>query len=149
MAQTLDSKVWSATASRGAAARAAAPLVGLAAGTKARSGPPSSNRRRQEGSTRVGSRRCSGEMVSTKARLFARNSGSSCMAKGHSSTDLLGSCRMGNTFGRAFRVTTFGESHGPAVGVVVDGCPPRLPLAAADVQLELDRRRPGQSLLTT
>ena len=56
---------------------------------------------------------------------------------------------MGNTFGRALAVTTFGESHGPALGVVVDGCPPRLPLAAADVQRALDRRRPGQSTLTS
>lgn len=56
---------------------------------------------------------------------------------------------MGNTFGRAFAVTTFGESHGPAVGVIVDGCPPRLALAVADVQRDLDRRRPGQSSLTT
>jgi chorismate synthase len=56
---------------------------------------------------------------------------------------------MGNTFGRLFRVTSFGESHGPAVGVVVDGCPPRLALDVADVQRELDRRRPGQSRLTT
>src|SRR5437870_13751261 len=52
---------------------------------------------------------------------------------------------VGNTFGRLFRVTTFGESHGPAVGVVVDGCPPRIPLAVEDIQRELDRRRPGQS----
>jgi chorismate synthase len=57
--------------------------------------------------------------------------------------------RMGNTFGRLLRVTTFGESHGPAVGVTVDGCPPRLPLAVDDVQRELDRRRPGQSHLVT
>lgn len=56
---------------------------------------------------------------------------------------------MGNTFGHRFRVTTFGESHGPAVGAVIDGCPPRLALAAADLQAELDRRRPGQSALTT
>ena len=56
---------------------------------------------------------------------------------------------MGNTFGHLFRVTTFGESHGPAVGVIVDGCPPRLALAAPDIQLELDRRRPGQSRITT
>ncbi len=49
----------------------------------------------------------------------------------------------GNTFGRLFRITTFGESHGPAIGVVVDGCPPRLPLAEADIQPMLDRRRPG------
>jgi chorismate synthase len=54
-----------------------------------------------------------------------------------------------STFGQAFRVTTFGESHGPAVGVVVDGCPPRVALAADDIQRELDRRRPGQSRLTT
>jgi chorismate synthase len=55
----------------------------------------------------------------------------------------------GNTFGSLFRVTTFGESHGPAVGVIVDGCPPRLPVGAEDVQRELDRRRPGQSAITT
>ncbi len=56
---------------------------------------------------------------------------------------------MGSTFGRALRVTTFGESHGPGVGVVVDGAPPRLPLTTAAVQHELDRRRPGQSTLVT
>jgi chorismate synthase len=56
---------------------------------------------------------------------------------------------MGNTLGRALAVTTFGESHGAAVGVVVDGCPPRLPLCADDVQADLDRRRPGQSSLTS
>lgn len=56
---------------------------------------------------------------------------------------------MGNSTGRVFRITTFGESHGPAVGVVVDGCPPRLPLTADDVQVELDRRRPGQSRITS
>ncbi|HTJ42619.1 MAG TPA: chorismate synthase [Kofleriaceae bacterium] len=52
---------------------------------------------------------------------------------------------MGNTFGHLFRVTTFGESHGPGVGVVVDGCPPRVAIADEDIQRELDRRRPGQS----
>lgn len=52
---------------------------------------------------------------------------------------------MGSSFGRLFRVTTFGESHGGGVGVVVDGCPPRLPLETADIQVELDRRRPGRS----
>jgi len=56
---------------------------------------------------------------------------------------------MGNSFGSAFVVTTFGESHGPAVGAVIDGCPPRLALAEADIQQQLDRRRPGQSELTT
>ena len=55
----------------------------------------------------------------------------------------------GNTIGQAFRATTWGESHGPAIGVVVDGCPPRLPLGETDIQEELDRRRPGQSGLTT
>lgn len=55
----------------------------------------------------------------------------------------------GNTFGTLFRVTTFGESHGGGVGCVIDGCPPRLPLTEADMQVELDRRRPGQSRITT
>lgn len=54
-----------------------------------------------------------------------------------------------NSFGHLFRVTTFGESHGPAIGCVVDGCPPLLPLSEADIQIELDRRRPGQSRFTT
>lgn len=54
-----------------------------------------------------------------------------------------------NTFGHLFRVTTFGESHGPAIGCVVDGCPPLIPLSEAEIQLELDRRRPGQSRFTT
>jgi chorismate synthase len=56
---------------------------------------------------------------------------------------------MGSSFGTLFRVTTFGESHGAGLGVVVDGCPPRLALEAADVQAELDRRRPGQSRLVS
>jgi len=56
---------------------------------------------------------------------------------------------MANTFGHLFRVTTWGESHGGGVGVVVDGCPPRLELTEADIQPELDRRRPGQSRLVT
>ncbi|MDH5752748.1 MAG: chorismate synthase [Deltaproteobacteria bacterium] len=56
---------------------------------------------------------------------------------------------MGDSFGQVFRVTTFGESHGGAVGVVVDGCPAGLSLDASDIQAELDRRRPGQSSLTT
>ena len=55
----------------------------------------------------------------------------------------------GNSFGTMFRVTTFGESHGPAVGVVIDGCPPRLPITVEEIQVELDRRRPGQSAITT
>src|SRR6266496_204169 len=56
---------------------------------------------------------------------------------------------MGNTFGRLFRVTTFGESHGGGIGVVIDGCPPRIDISEAEIQRELDRRRPGQSKLTT
>jgi chorismate synthase len=54
-----------------------------------------------------------------------------------------------NTFGHLFRVTTFGESHGPAIGCVVDGCPPGIPLTEADIQPYLDKRRPGQSRFTT
>src|ERR1700733_14627108 len=54
-----------------------------------------------------------------------------------------------NTFGHMFRVTTFGESHGIAIGCVVDGCPPLLPLTAEDIQRDLDRRRPGRSRFTT
>jgi chorismate synthase len=54
-----------------------------------------------------------------------------------------------NTFGHLFRVTTFGESHGPALGCVIDGCPPRIPLTAEDIQADLDKRRPGQSRFTT
>jgi chorismate synthase len=54
-----------------------------------------------------------------------------------------------NTFGHLFRVTTFGESHGPAIGCVVDGCPPRIALTEADIQPYLDKRRPGQSRFTT
>ncbi len=56
---------------------------------------------------------------------------------------------MGNTFGHLFRITTFGESHGGGVGVVIDGCPPRLEISAEEIQVELDRRRPGQSKITT
>lgn len=56
---------------------------------------------------------------------------------------------MGNIFGHLFRISTFGESHGGGVGVVIEGCPPRLPLDVAVIQRQLDRRRPGQSHLTT
>ena len=56
---------------------------------------------------------------------------------------------MGNSFGHLFRVTTFGESHGGGVGVAIDGCPPRLEISAEEIQVELDRRRPGQSKITT
>ncbi|MFL6501824.1 MAG: chorismate synthase [Candidatus Udaeobacter sp.] len=56
---------------------------------------------------------------------------------------------MGSTFGQLFRVTTFGESHGGGVGVVIDGCPPRIEISEAEIQRDLDRRRPGQSKLTT
>jgi chorismate synthase len=56
---------------------------------------------------------------------------------------------MGNTFGHLFRITTWGESHGGGVGVVIDGCPPRLELIESDIQPDLDRRRPGQSRIVT
>ena len=56
---------------------------------------------------------------------------------------------MGSSFGQLLRISTFGESHGGAVGVILEGCPPRLPLDLAAIQAELDRRRPGQSRITT
>ena len=56
---------------------------------------------------------------------------------------------MASSFGHLFRISTFGESHGGGVGVVVDGCPPRLPLTVEEIQRDLDRRRPGQSSITT
>lgn len=55
----------------------------------------------------------------------------------------------GNSFGQVFKITTFGESHGTAIGVIVDGVPPNLPLSVSDIQFELDRRKPGQSKATT
>jgi chorismate synthase len=56
---------------------------------------------------------------------------------------------MGNTFGHLFRITTFGESHGGGVGVILDGCPPRIEISTEEIQADLDRRRPGQSKITT
>src|SRR5437867_8103291 len=56
---------------------------------------------------------------------------------------------MANSFGTLFRITTWGESHGGGVGVVVDGCPPRIALTETDIQPDLDRRRPGQSKITS
>ena len=54
-----------------------------------------------------------------------------------------------NTFGKIFRFTTWGESHGPAIGCVIDGCPPNIPISEKDIQIDMDRRRPGQSKFTT
>ncbi len=56
---------------------------------------------------------------------------------------------MGNTFGKLFQISTWGESHGPAVGVSIDGCPAGVPIDQEEIQAELDRRRPGQSDITT
>ena len=56
---------------------------------------------------------------------------------------------MSSSLGSTFRIHTFGESHGPAVGVVIDGCPPRLEITPEEIQFDLDRRRPGQSTLVT
>ncbi len=56
---------------------------------------------------------------------------------------------MGNSFGHLFRITTYGESHGGGVGVIIDGCPPRIEISEAEIQVELDRRKPGQSKITT
>ena len=61
----------------------------------------------------------------------------------------MGRIMAGNTFGKLFTVTTFGESHGPALGCIVDGCPPGMELSEADIQPELDRRRPGSSRFVT
>ena len=55
----------------------------------------------------------------------------------------------GNTFGKIFRITTFGESHGTAMGCILDGCPPQIDLTKEDIQYELNRRKPGQSDVTT
>ena len=55
----------------------------------------------------------------------------------------------GNTFGKIFSLTTYGESHGKAIGCVIDGCPPGLKLDESDIQIDLDRRKPGQSKFTT
>ena len=55
----------------------------------------------------------------------------------------------GNTFGKLFRITTWGESHGPALGVVIDGCPPNVPINEETVQNLLDRRKPGSSSAST
>lgn len=55
----------------------------------------------------------------------------------------------GNSFGERFKITTFGESHGPALGAIVDGCPPGLEISEEDLQVELDRRKPGTSRYTT
>ena len=55
----------------------------------------------------------------------------------------------GNTFGKLFKITTFGESHGTAMGCILDGCPPQIELSKEDIQNELDRRKPGQSDVTT
>src|SRR6476619_4819363 len=56
---------------------------------------------------------------------------------------------MGNSFGKLFHITTFGESHGGGVGVVIDGCPPRISLSESHIQRDLDRRRPGQSAVVS
>ena len=54
-----------------------------------------------------------------------------------------------NTFGKIFRFTTWGESHGPAIGCIVDGCPPNIPISEKEIQKDMDKRRPGQSKFTT
>jgi chorismate synthase len=79
----------------------------------------------------------------TQCRQFDRPRGAGYHSRG--GLDLMSH----NTFGHLFRVTTFGESHGPAIGCVVDGAPPRIPLTEADIQPYLDKRRPGQSRYTT
>ncbi|KAL2549536.1 Chorismate synthase [Forsythia ovata] len=103
--------------------------------------------------------------ISTKPFLGAPSSDGSTIGSLQSSSKLYTPCLQlparrsqpkrleiqasGSTYGNYFRVTTFGESHGGGVGCVIDGCPPRLPLSEADMQVDLDRRRPGQSRITT
>jgi chorismate synthase len=67
----------------------------------------------------------------------------------HTSSAIFGNQTMGNSFGKLFKISTFGESHGGGVGVTIDGCPPLLEISAEEIQFELDRRRPGQSKITT
>src|SRR5438876_3126840 len=68
---------------------------------------------------------------------------------GPESRPAISSISMSSQFGHTFRISTYGESHGGAVGVTVDGCPPRVELSEADIQRDLDRRRPGQSEIVT
>ena len=87
------------------------------------------------------------------SRLYSRKSDNVRPERGNGHIDhacfFPHSIRMANSFGHLFRITTWGESHGGGVGVVVDGCPPRLKLTEADIQPDLDRRRPGQSKIVT
>lgn len=72
-----------------------------------------------------------------------------CAAPGRVSRRVLRVQAAGSTYGNNFRVTTFGESHGKGVGCVIDGVPPRLPISQEEIQFDLDRRKPGQSIITT
>ncbi|KAL2555361.1 Chorismate synthase [Forsythia ovata] len=92
-----------------------------------------------DGSSRLGSFQPPSKLYSSSLQLPSRQSQSKRLEIQAS----------GSTFGTYFRVTTFGESHGGGVGCVIDGCPPRLPLSEADMQVDLDRRRPGQSRITS
>ncbi|KAG8366759.1 hypothetical protein BUALT_Bualt16G0001100 [Buddleja alternifolia] len=92
-----------------------------------------------DGLPRIGSLQPPAMLASPSLHLPARRSQSKCLVI-HAA---------GSTYGTYFRVTTFGESHGGGVGCIIDGCPPRLPLSEADLQVDLDRRRPGQSRITT
>jgi chorismate synthase len=89
---------------------------------------------------------------SSSARLLARGgftSNPTTTSRQQRLTTTLRPNSAGSTYGTNFRVTTFGESHGKGVGCVVDGVPPRLPISTEEIQRELDRRRPGQSIITT
>ena len=87
-------------------------------------------------------------MYSVKAWLFSKGE-SFTVERIDPSVILWQTYRMGNSFGELFQITTWGESHGTGVGVVIDGCPPRISLSEKDIQPDLDRRRPGQSRITT
>ena len=90
--------------------------------------------------------------TSTSSSSSSRAPFSSAPARRHnrrSAAPVLTRAGAANTWGTAFRVTTFGESHGKGVGCVIDGVPPRLRISKEEIQFELDRRRPGQSRITT
>jgi chorismate synthase len=110
---------------------------------------PYSPQMRAAGASTLPGRAPTGAARRAKAPCPSPSSSSTSCARTPSTTPSLLIARAGSTYGTNFRVTTFGESHGGGVGCVVDGVPPRLPLTTAELQTELDRRRPGQSIITT
>ena len=100
----------------------------------------------EKGRDMVGSTALSRELLPAREHLQLQFAG---RQKQHLRRAQIAAKAAGSTFGTLFRVTTFGESHGKGVGCIVDGVPPRLPISTAEIQAELDRRRPGQSRIST